>query len=188
MPALLLDERELTRRRQSFVVVFDPPGKVLGVALLVLLLVVVLDPWPMALVLVLVLAAILWWRWLNWRAQWVLLTDKRIIRVEGLPETTEIEAFLRVDRISGVVLVQSLPGKLLHYGTIHIEAPGDHPTLRKLEKIAEVADFYRWLRAAVFGTRRPPTDPDEQPFDQVTEPLPVLPLRAPRDRFRKGRR
>ena len=182
MPGLLPDERERARRRQSWVVLFDPPHKLLTAALLVLLIMAIAEPRWMALVLVLVVLAIGFWRVRNWRAELILLTDKRIIRTAGLPETTTVEAFLRVDRISGVVLVQSVIGRAFGYGSIHVEASGSHPTLRKLEKVADVGPFYLILRDAVFGNRGP--DPDEEPVDFITAELPALP--PPRDRF--GRR
>jgi uncharacterized membrane protein YdbT with pleckstrin-like domain len=182
VPALLPDERQKARRRQSKVVLLSPPHKLLTAALLVLLIMAIAQPRWMVVVLLLVVLAIGVWRVLNWQAEWILLTDKRIIRTAGLPETTTVEAFLRVDRISGVVLVQSVFGRLCGYGTIHIEASGSHPTLRTLEKVADVGPFYLILRDAVFGTKG--VDPDEEPADYVTAELPVLP--PPRDRF--GRR
>jgi uncharacterized membrane protein YdbT with pleckstrin-like domain len=182
VPDLLPDERERARRRHSLIVLVTPPHKFVGIALLVLLVLAVVRPNPAAWVLLLVVALMGGWRWLNWRAEWVLLTDKRIIRMQGLPETTQVEAFLRVDRISGVVLVQTVVGRLCGYGTIHLEASGSHPALRHLERVADVAPFYLQLRDAVFGTAT--IDPDEESRDYETAPLPVLP--PPRNR--PGRR
>ena len=92
------------------------------------------------------------------------------------------EAYLRVDRISGARLVQTVPGKILKYGTIELEAPGDHPDVRRLKKIAEPHYFYGELRKLLFGVPRPP-DPDEAPAEFVTSPLPRIvddPYRRPR--------
>jgi hypothetical protein len=108
----------------------------------------------------------------TWRAEMIILTQKRIIRVQGVPETTNTEASLRIDRVSGARLVQTVPGKLLDYGTIELEAPGDHPDVRRLVRIAHPNEFYAELRAIVFGERRGP-DPDEEPSDSdLTTPLP----------------
>jgi uncharacterized membrane protein YdbT with pleckstrin-like domain len=189
MPALLPDEHELITVHQHPLVILRPPHRYVGWAFLVLLVVAIVDPNPFAWILAVIVVATLAWRWYNWRAERIILTTKRIIRLAGVPETTEIEAYLRVERISGVVLVQSFFGKLFGYGTIHLEAPGDHPTLRKLEMVAQVAAFYRRLRASNFGDRSGNVDPEfgsNLHQDYVTEELPPLPPEPQRDRW--GRR
>jgi predicted membrane metal-binding protein len=184
VPALLPSELPVrARTRHHWIVLFRPPHKLLGVALLVIFVAAAVQPNPMAYLLGLVVAGLAFLRWQTWQAESVILTGKRIIRVQGVPETTSSEASLRVDRISGARLVESVPGKLLGYGTIELEAPGDHPDVRRLKKIAQPREFYLQLRSVVFGDGVFP-DPDDDPRDFVTEPLPVLP--PERDRF--GRR
>jgi hypothetical protein len=170
------------RTRHHWIVLFRPPHLLSGVGLLVLLLAAVAWPEPMAWIFGLVAAAGAFLRWQTWQAEWVILTTKRVIRIQGVPETTKSEASLRVDRVSGVRLVETVPGKLLGYGTIELEAPGDHPGVRRMVKIDNAHEFYLALRRVVFGDPDRP-DPDDNPRDFVTEPLPTLPER---DRF--GRR
>ncbi len=83
-----------------------------------------------------------------------------------------------------------MPGKLLDYGTIDLEAPGDHPDVRHLRKIARPQQFYLELRRAAWGDPNR-GDPDDDPGDAAdqfrTEPLPRLP-RMPRGADRFGRR
>jgi PH (Pleckstrin Homology) domain-containing protein len=139
------------------------------------------------LALVAELAWILYWRWRIWRAEWIFLTGKRVIRIQGIPETTSAEASLRIDRVSGARLVQTPLGKIFDYGTIELEAPGEHPDVRKLRTIDGAERFYIELRSVVFGEDR--LDPDDFPEDYITAPLPDLPderhaprgLRHPRD-------
>ncbi|MDT4922574.1 MAG: hypothetical protein QOG01_287 [Pseudonocardiales bacterium] len=160
-----------------------PPHKFLALALLVMLIAAAAQPKPMAYVFGAAVAALAFLRWQTWQAESVILTGKRIIRVQGVPETTSSEASLRVDRISGARLVETVPGKLLGYGTIELEAPGDHPDVRRLKKIARPREFYLQLRTVVFGEGARP-DPDDDPGEFVTEPLPFLP--PDRDRFGQG--
>jgi hypothetical protein len=101
-----------------------------------------------------------------------------VIRVRGVPETTSSESSLRLDRISGVVLEQTVLGKLLDYGSIEIEAPGQHPDVRLLTKIARPHPFYLQVRRVVFG-EAVELDPDERPQDFITAPLPRLPRPQP---------
>ena len=191
MPALLPSELPVrARTRHHWIVLLRPPHKLLTIALLVFLLAAALQPEPMAWLLGLFLIAVGFVRVQTWQAEQIILTSKRIIRVQGVPETTTSEASLRVDRISGARLVETVPGKVLGYGTIEIEAPGDHPGVRRLVKIEKPKTFYLQLRRLVFGEPGAP-DPDEPPSDYVTEPLPPVPPVPPvlpRDGFGRRRR
>jgi hypothetical protein len=175
VPALLPSELPVrARTRHHWIVLLRPPHKLLAAALVVLLLAAVVDPDPMAWVFVIVVALLAFLRWQTWSAEWIILTGKRIIRVQGVPETTSSEASLRVDRISGARLIQTVPGKILGYGTIELEAPGNHPDVRRLNRIAHPRLFYLELRHVVFGEPHA-RDPDEGPGGYITEPLPFLP-------------
>ncbi|MFN2519008.1 MAG: PH domain-containing protein [Jatrophihabitantaceae bacterium] len=171
----------LARARHHWIVMFRLPHRALAVALTVLLLAAVFQPSPMAWVFALVLSALAFLRWQTWRAEVVLLTRSRIIRVRGVPETTTTESSLRLDRISGAVLEQTVWGKLLNYGSIEIEAPGQHPDVRQLVKVARPHQFYLQVRKVVFGEGIE-LDPDDRPQDFVTAPLPRLPA-PPRRRL-----
>lgn len=180
MPALLPSELPvLARTRHHWVIMLRRPHKVLVVAVIVLLLAAVVKPDPMAWVFVIVLAIGVYLRWQTWRAEWVILTRRRVIRVRGIPETTSAESSLRVDRISGAVLEQTVLGKLLDYGTIELEAPGQHPDVRRLDTIAHPHAFYLQLRKVIFGDDTD-LDIDDGLDHAVTAPLPFLPPRRPR--------
>jgi hypothetical protein len=164
----------LARARHHWIVMLRPTNRIVAVGLLVLFLAAVAKPDPMVLVLAVVVGTIGFLRWQVWRAEVVLITRTRIIRVRGVPETTSSESSLRLDRIAGAVLVQTVPGKLLNYGSIEIEAPGQHPDVRLILKIARPHPFYLQLRRVVFGEGID-LDPDDRPQDFITAPLPRLP-------------
>src|SRR5260370_39126143 len=127
MPEFLQSELPvLARTQHHWVVMLRRRQLIFLVALALLVVAAVVDPMPMAVLLVLVLGAFAFLRWQMWRAEWVILTRRRIIRVRGVPETTTAESSLRLDRISGAVLEQTVMGKLFDYGTIQLEAPGEH--------------------------------------------------------------
>jgi hypothetical protein len=171
VPALLPSELPVVARtRHHWVVMLRRPHWVLAVVLLVLLLAAAVWPWPMAEVFALVFGSWAFVRWQTWNAESVIVTQRRVVRVRGVPETTSTEASLRLDRISGIVLEQTVPGKLLNYGTIELEAPGSHPDVRKLVKIERPNQFYLQLRRAVFGEPHG-SDPDD-PNAFVTAPIP----------------
>lgn len=160
---------------------FRRPHPVFAIALGVLLLMAIVQPDPMLLFFALALAGAGYLRWQSWRAEWVILTRRRIIRVRGIPETTRTESSLRIDRVSGAVLEQTVLGKILNYGTIELEAPGSHPDVRSLVQIARPHRFYLQVRKVVFGVGAD-LDPDDGTHNVVTEPLPLLDRRIRRQR------
>lgn len=174
MPAFLPSELPLRARvRHHWIVMFRLPHWILTVALLLLFVAAVVTPRSMAVPFAVVFAAFAFLRWQAWNAEQVILTRTRIVRVRGVPESTTTESSLRLDRISGAVLTQTVLGKILDYGTIELEAPGSHPDVRRLERIERPHRFYLELRRVVFGDDVPP-DPDEAPQAHITTPLPRL--------------
>jgi hypothetical protein len=199
MPALLPSELPvLGVARHHWITMLRRPSWTLVIALAVLLVAAVLKPNPMTLVFLIVLSAAGFLRWQQWRAEQVILTRRRIIRVRGVPETTTTESSLRLDRISGAVLEQTVLGKLLNYGSIELEAPGQHPEMRMLAKIARPHEFYLELRRVIFGdggdhysdpdddapTHAPMHAPIDPRSDLPTAPLPFFEPPPPRPRLR----
>ncbi len=182
MPPLMRSELPVvTTTRHHPIVLFRLPGKWAGIGLLALVVWALAEPiiW---IVVILLLGVSMLFRWQTWNAERIILTRKRIIRVQGVPETTTSEAFLRVDRVSGMRIVQSVPGKLLDYATIELEAPGNHPDVRHMVKVWHPHSFYRDLRHLVFSEQRP--DPDDVGTtglpEDATAPLPHIGGPSPR--------
>jgi hypothetical protein len=168
---------EVARTRHHWMTLFRPPRHRLSMAALLALFAWGLFTPAILIVFAIVIGVNLLVRIRTWRAELIILTRKRIIRVQGVPETTNTEASLRIDRVSGARLIQTVPGKLLDYGTIELEAPGDHPDVRRLIRIAEPQEFYARLRAIVFGERPGPDPDDGGPVElptNTTQPLPRL--------------
>jgi len=182
VPALLPSELPvLGTAKLHWTVLLRRPHWLMLLALGVLFAAAVYKPNPMALLFLLVIVAVVVVRVQTWRAEQVILTRRRIIRVRGVPETTSSEASLRLDRVSGVMLVQTVPGKMFKYGNIELEAPG-HPDVRVLTRIARPHEFYLAVRRAIF-TDDTDFDPDEPPPPEIVEsdtaPLPFFFERRP---------
>src|SRR5689334_23688902 len=180
MPALLPSEIPiLGKARHHWIVLFRSPGWILGGALALLFVAAIVDPSTMTPVFLIVLILVAFVRWQTWKAERIILTRRRIIRVRGVPETTRTESSLRLDRISGAVLEQTVFGKLLDYGTIELEAPGSHPDVRSLVRIAHPHEMYHQIRKVIFGDARD-LDPDDGPSSAITAPLPFFERRTRR--------
>jgi hypothetical protein len=176
MPPLMRSELPVvTTTRHHPIVLLQLPGKWALLGLLALVVWALMTPSIWFVVIVLIVVTMLF-RWQKWNAERIILTRKRIIRVQGVPETTSSEAFLRVDRISGMRIVQSVPGKILDYANVELEAPGNHPDVRHMVKIWHPHAFYRDLRHLVFSEHRP--DPDDVGTsglpEDATAPLPRI--------------
>lgn len=185
MPGLLPAELPVRcSARHHWVTMLALPSKAGAVVFAVLLIAAFVAPTPMAWILGIVVLAVAAMRWQAWRAAQIILTGRRIIRVDGVPETTRTEASLRLDRISGAQLTRTVPGKLFGYGSIELVAPGEHQSVRRIDKIDDPDGFYLELRQVIFGElpggRPPAPDPidSDPPGDErteyVTEPLPTF--------------
>jgi len=173
---------ELARARHHWIVLLRWPGKFAALGMVGLFVLAVFKPVPFTLLFIIVLIAAAALRWQTWKAEMIILTTKRIVRVRGIPETTTSEASLRIDRVSGARLIQTVPGKILDYGSIELEAPGDHPDVRHLVRIAEPKVFYDRLRRLIFAEELPP-DPDFGSTDRYEPIPPARPRYDPEQNF-----
>lgn len=173
MPAFLPSELPVRAvARQHWIVLLRPPRRLTAVLLTVLFVAAWIRPDRFAWVFVLAAAFMLALRWREWRAERVLLTGKRIIHVQGTVETTSSENSLRVDRVSGVRFIETVPGKMFGFATIELEAPGNHPGVSRLKRLGNAEDFYLELRDVVYGEHH--RDPDEDPYGDPDERTPGL--------------
>lgn len=162
-------------RQHVIVLLTRKPRKLwVGVVALALLTAYLWPAW-FALPAILVVGGLGFLRLRLWQAERVVLTSKRIVHVYGVLETTREEASLRLDRVSGLRIKETFWGRTFGYATIYVEAPGDHPGLKKLFRVARAEDFYLQLRNAVFGEPHRP-DPNETSGsgDYITEELPPV--------------
>lgn len=177
MPAFLPSELPIQGEvRHHWIILLRRPHPILAIALLVLVVMAAFQPWPMLVPLTIVVVLVALLRWQAWEAERIILTRTRIVRLRGVPESTTSEASLRLDRISGAIVVQTVPGKLLHYASIELEAAGSHPGFRHLRNIERPHEFYLQLRHIVFGegpgSAPGMSGPGEPPDDFATSPLP----------------
>jgi len=157
-------EQTLTAVHQHWAKVAEPVVSVVGG----LVLVVALDSWlPAALGLV---ANLLWWAWfivilraiwkiLEWRHDWFVATDKRLILTTGL--ITHKVAMMPLAKVTDMSYNRSPLGRLLGYGTFVMESAGQDQALHSVHWVADPDHTYRVICAEIFQV-----DDHERVFDQ----------------------
>ena len=72
----------------------------------------------------------LFYRFLAWRTDQVIVTDRRIIRTSGV-FTTRVDT-VHLDQITDSTDHRSLPGHVFNYGTVRIGSAGQEQTLQRI--------------------------------------------------------
>ena len=83
----------------------------------------------------------LFYRFLAWRTDQLIVTDQRIIRTSGV-FTTTVDA-VNLDQITDSTYHRSLPGHVFNYGTVRIGSAGGDQTVRSIEWVPHPEAVYR---------------------------------------------
>jgi uncharacterized membrane protein YdbT with pleckstrin-like domain len=83
--------------------------------------------------------------WLRWRSEQYVVTDRRVIQVEGIFQKQVLDSSLNM--VNDVLLKQSLFGRLLGYGTIEILTASEHG-INRLETLPDPLGFKRAMLEA----------------------------------------
>jgi len=105
-------------------------------------------------------ANLLWWAWfvlvgrslwrvLEWRHDWFVATDKRLILTYGL--ITHKVAMMPLTKVTDMSYNRSLLGRLLGYGTFVMESAGQDQALHRVKWVADPDHTYRAICAEIFG-------------------------------------
>ncbi|MHB8186305.1 MAG: PH domain-containing protein [Dermatophilaceae bacterium] len=151
---LLDGERILTAVHQHWAKVAEPAVSVVAGLVLVLALDSSL---PATLGIV---ANLLWWAWfvlvgralwkvLEWRHDWFVATDKRLILTHGL--ITQKVAMMPLVKVTDMSYNRSPLGRLLGYGTFVMESAGQDQALHRVEWVPQPDQTYRAICAEIFG-------------------------------------
>ena len=105
-------------------------------------------------------ANLLWWAWfalvaravwkiLEWRHDWFVATDKRLILTYGL--ITQKVAMMPLLKVTDMSYNRSPVGRLLGYGTFVMESAGQDQALHRVEWVPQPDHTYRAICAEIFG-------------------------------------
>ncbi len=100
--------------------------------------------WLLALAVALRLA----WRLLEWRHDWFVATDKRLIMRYGL--ITHKVAMMPLMKVTDMSYQRTIPGQLLGYGRFVMESAGQDQALRVVSWVPDSDRIYRSICSEIF--------------------------------------
>ena len=164
---LLDGERIVTAVHQHWAMVAEPVATVVAGLVLVLALDFYL---PVGFGAV---TNILWWAWfvlvaralweaLEWRHDWFVATDKRLILTYGL--ITQKVAMMPLAKVTDMSYNRTPVGRLLGFGTFVMESAGQDQALHRVRWVADPDRTYRAICAEMFGVEDHDRLPDENEY------------------------
>jgi len=95
-----------------------------------------------------VLLVRLGWRALEWRTEWFVATDKRMLLLHGL--ITRNVAMMPLGKVTDMSYSRSVVGRFLGYGEFILESAGQDQAMRRITWVAHPDATYRDLCATIF--------------------------------------
>lgn len=111
------------------------------------------------------------WRLLEWRNEWFVATDRRLLLTYGM--ITHKVAMMPLRKVTDMNYGRSLMGRLLGYGRFVLESAGQDQAMREINWLPDPDEKYRRICATIFGPEgRDPEDGPTSPYgaaDAFTE-------------------
>lgn len=111
----------------------------------------------LVLVLLGMVAAWAGWRWLEWRKEWFIATDRRLLRTYGI--LTQRVAMMPLAKVTDMSYDRSILGRLLGYGQFVMESAGQDQALSEITFVPDPDEKYQAMCETIFG--REISDPGE---------------------------
>lgn len=102
------------------------------------------------------------------RFRWIVVTDKRILKHEGV--YVRHVPIMRLTKVTDLTFQRSVMGELLGYGTIIIESAGQHQAIRDLTFLPDPDEVSAALNAQLFQERPRRRADDDRRRSRFTSP------------------
>jgi membrane protein YdbS with pleckstrin-like domain len=99
------------------------------------------------------LMARLTWRVLEWRADWFVVTDRRLLLRTGI--VTRKVAMMPLIKVTDMSYSRPPVGRVLGYGEIVIESAGHDQALRRIRHLPRPDELYLEVCELLFGPKAP---------------------------------
>lgn len=150
---ILADEKIIIATHRHWSMLWEPLLTTAGAFVLALALLVAVDPdvrndmgwvWlPFV-----VLGGRLLYKWLEWRARWFVLTDRRLLVLDGF--LIHRVAMMPTEKVTDLGYERTPMGQLLGYGTFIFETAGQDQALDRVTWIPQPDSRYRLIIASLF--------------------------------------
>jgi len=194
---ILADEKVVVATRRHWAQLWEPILTTAGAFILGLAILVAVDPdvrdslaWVW--LPFLVLGARLLWKWLNWRAEWFVMTDRRLILLTGL--LVHRVAMMPSEKVTDLGYERTPLGQVLGYGTFVFETAGQDQALDRVTWVPRPDSRYRLIIATLFhpdaadAEAAAQSNPGHRPQTVAPAAEPVAPAAPPALMPRIGRR
>ncbi len=117
------------------------------------------------------------WHLLEWRHDWFVATDKRLLLRHGL--ITHKVSMMPLLKVTDMSYVRSIPGQIFGWGTFIMESAGQEQAMRKVKWVPHPDETYRAICAEIFHVT-PTAKPEDASVGEevVVEVEPVPPLES----------
>ncbi|MFE7505573.1 PH domain-containing protein [Promicromonospora sp. NPDC057488] len=150
---ILADEKIVIATRRHWARLWEPILTTTGAFALGLAILVAVDPnvrdqlaWVW--LPFLVLGARLLWKWLDWRAEWFVMTDRRLILLTGF--LVHRVAMMPSEKVTDLGYERTPMGQVLGYGTFVFETAGQDQALDRITWVPRPDSRYRLIIATLF--------------------------------------
>jgi len=132
-----------------------------------------------------VLSTVAWWAWFllvlratwevaQWRHDWFIATDKRLLLFHGF--ITRRVSMMPLTKVTDMSYERSVPGRVLGYGRFVMESAGQDQALKKVNWVPDPDLHYRAICAEIFGVAdHERIFPVEDRWDDEPDGLPPIP-------------
>lgn len=103
------------------------------------------------------------WKSLEWRNEWFVATDKRLLMTYGL--ITHKVAMMPLRKVTDMNYARSPLGRVLGYGQFIMESAGQDQAMREINWVPEPDDTYRRICDTIFGPQG--HDPEDDPYGEL---------------------
>ncbi|WP_151526389.1 PH domain-containing protein [Serinicoccus kebangsaanensis] len=163
---LLADEQVVVSTRWHWAKLVRPAAVVLlGMFLTLWVAASVTDPAATGLALCVLAVVCAWagWQVLEWRCEWFIATDRRLLKTYGL--ITQRVAMMPLVKVTDMSYDRTILGRMLGYGRFVMESAGQDQALSHIDYIPEPDEKYQAMCETIFG--RDVRDPgeDEEAWD-----------------------
>lgn len=112
------------------------------------------------------------WHLMEWRNDWFVATDRRMLMVYGL--VTHKVAMMPLGKVTDMNYGRSLMGRMLGYGQFVLESAGQEQAMREIRWVPDPDEKYRRICATIFGQHldvdpRSGTERFEDAFDEEVD-------------------